>query len=679
MNGQSDLSTFEVEISPNDKRKYRGLVLKNGLKVVLVQDQDAKKAAASMDVNVGQFSDPYEVPGLAHFCEHMLFLGTEKFPNENEYSQYLSKHGGFSNAFTDKENTNYHFTVSAENFEGALDRFAQFFISPLFTASATDREMNAVDSENSKNLQVDTWRAYQLLRTTSDPSHSFAKFGTGNIQTLKTEPESKGIDTRSMLLKFHDEYYSANQMGLVIIGPQPLDILQEWANRYFVPIVDKNLAPPQQSGSAFGSKQLRLRRKIVPINESNKVVIYFPLRSYMAAYREKPLSYLSNLLGHESEGSILHVLKECGWANELAAGASHSNRDFELFSIQVDLTIDGLEHVNDVIDYVFQYIDMLKYEGPSKRQYDEIASVQAMAFRFQEPSKPLNYATHLACNLHKRSPNEVISGSYLMRKWCPELIEEILQSMTPENSFIHQFSQSYADVATEREKWYGTAFYEEPISSETITSWHHKKSEISAQIHLPLPNEFIAENFEIYPQESEENCSNDSNEIVSPEPVTTLSVPGGIPQLLIQNEGLRLWHHQDSTFLVPKATINVRLLSTVVVESPRNFVLSEIFSRVVTEAMNTYSYFAEIAGLSYSIHGDKSGLIMNFRGYNDKLPQFAIRMIDELRKYAKCHQSSKDIAVFNRVKVCAPYRLIQVKPRNVLILLLSQVKCFNAA
>jgi len=70
------------------------------------------------------------------------------------YSEYLSRNGGYSNAFTDKENTNYHFQVTADAFEGALDRFSQFFIAPLFTASATDRELNAVDSENSKNLQV---------------------------------------------------------------------------------------------------------------------------------------------------------------------------------------------------------------------------------------------------------------------------------------------------------------------------------------------------------------------------------------------------------------------------------------------------------------------------------------------------------------------------------------------
>ena len=108
---QPSVTTFDVEISPNESRSYRGLILPNQLKVVLVSDPEADKAGAALDVNVGQFSDPSELPGLAHFCEHMLFLGTEKYPNENEYSEYLSKHGGYSNAFTDKENTDYHFEV----------------------------------------------------------------------------------------------------------------------------------------------------------------------------------------------------------------------------------------------------------------------------------------------------------------------------------------------------------------------------------------------------------------------------------------------------------------------------------------------------------------------------------------------------------------------------------------
>lgn len=70
----------------------------------------------------GSLSDPPNISGLAHFCEHMLFLGTEKYPKENEYSQFLSEHAGSSNAFTSGEHTNYYFDVSHEHLQGALDR-----------------------------------------------------------------------------------------------------------------------------------------------------------------------------------------------------------------------------------------------------------------------------------------------------------------------------------------------------------------------------------------------------------------------------------------------------------------------------------------------------------------------------------------------------------------------------
>ena len=74
----------------------------------------------------------------------MLFMGTETHPDENEYSRFLSQHGGGSNAYTSGDHTNFYFDVSPKHLEGALDRFSQFFICPLFTASATDREVKAV-------------------------------------------------------------------------------------------------------------------------------------------------------------------------------------------------------------------------------------------------------------------------------------------------------------------------------------------------------------------------------------------------------------------------------------------------------------------------------------------------------------------------------------------------------
>lgn len=98
-----------------DKRKYETYELPNGLKVLLCSDPTSTSAAVGMNVHVGACSDPPEIPGLAHFCEHMLFLGTKLYPEEDSFSKFLSANGGINNAFTDSEVSlgwlSYHYIV----------------------------------------------------------------------------------------------------------------------------------------------------------------------------------------------------------------------------------------------------------------------------------------------------------------------------------------------------------------------------------------------------------------------------------------------------------------------------------------------------------------------------------------------------------------------------------------
>ena len=57
----------------------------------------------AVQVRVGSLSDPDDLPGLAHFLEHMLFYSSEKYPQEDAYSKFVSEHGGSTNAFTSGE------------------------------------------------------------------------------------------------------------------------------------------------------------------------------------------------------------------------------------------------------------------------------------------------------------------------------------------------------------------------------------------------------------------------------------------------------------------------------------------------------------------------------------------------------------------------------------------------
>lgn len=198
---------YDVLKSPNDQRLYRAVTLRNGLRVLLVSDPDATASGAALSIHAGSYSDPEDIPGVAHFCEHMLFLGNSAYPTEDELRRFLSAQGGSLNAFTTEQFTTYFFDVSPSGLLGALSRFSSLFKSPLFTASATDRELNAIESEDAKNKQSDQFRVTQVEKSFALQGHPERHFGTGNRATLAREDR----DARSALQSFFQRYYHAGR------------------------------------------------------------------------------------------------------------------------------------------------------------------------------------------------------------------------------------------------------------------------------------------------------------------------------------------------------------------------------------------------------------------------------------------------------------------------------------
>ena len=140
MNTSSSVPEFPSIIkSPTDLKKYKLIQLENGLKALLISDTTydlkkldqeelevengvtnsqtgLKRSAASLRIEVGSFSDPEELQGLAHFLEHMVFMGSKKYPSENEFTKFIDDHDGSYNAYTDDEFTNFHFAIPRKNF-----------------------------------------------------------------------------------------------------------------------------------------------------------------------------------------------------------------------------------------------------------------------------------------------------------------------------------------------------------------------------------------------------------------------------------------------------------------------------------------------------------------------------------------------------------------------------------
>ena len=322
-----------------------------------------------------------------------------KFPDENEYSQYLSLHGGSSNAYTDSDHTNFYFDVTPQHLAGALDRFSQFFLKPLFTEGATDREMKAVNSENEKNLASDAWRAMQLERSLSKPGHAYGKFGTGSSDTLEKEPKAKGINVREELLKFHQTWYSANIMSLTVLGNQTLDELETMVTEYFSEVVNKDVQVPSWPDHPYDPCATLVH--LLPIKDMRQLNMSFPIPDYSSEYLSKPVSYLSHLIGHEGQGSLLSELKSLGYVNNLCSGLKSGAKGFDFFIVDVDLTETGITHTDDIIVLVFKYLAMLRNDGIKEWIFQECQHINEMLFRFKDKERPMNYVRSLAVRAHE--------------------------------------------------------------------------------------------------------------------------------------------------------------------------------------------------------------------------------------------------------------------------------------
>ncbi|XP_012261292.2 insulin-degrading enzyme isoform X2 [Athalia rosae] len=602
------LTRFDnITKSPNDGRLYRGLILPNKMKVLLISDHTTDKSAASLDVNVGYMSDPPDIPGLAHFCEHMLFLGTEKYPAENEYGKYLSEHGGASNAATYPDHASYYFDVTPEKLSGALDRFAQFFLNPLFTESATERELNAVNLEHEKNIPNDTWRLDQIDKSIADPNHAYSKFGTGNKETLDVIPKRNGINVRDQLLKFHQEWYSANIMALSILGKESLDELESLTTELFSGVKNLDVELPVWDQHPFSADDFKTKCYIVPIKDIRNLNITFPIPDLREHFRSAPANYISHLLGHEGEGSLLSALKSRGWSNSLVSGRRQAARGFGFFGAYVDLTEEGIKHIDDIVTLTFQYINMMKKEGPVAWIFEEHRDIAAMNFRFKEKSSARSYVNSTVHCLQEYPIPEVLTGPQLVKEWRPDLLEMVMGYLTPENVRISVMAQQYEDIATEKEPWYGTRFKKEKIPEDIIEKW--KNAGLNPDLRLPAKNEFIPTNFEL--KQLEPDASK-------------------FPIIIEDTALVRVWFKQDDEFLLPKANLSFDFVSPLVYMDPVNSNLAYMFVQLFCDSLNEYAYSADLAGLKWELSNSKYGMILAVGGYNDKQHVLLEKIIDRM-------------------------------------------------
>lgn len=671
--------------SESDKNTYRAFQLDNELTVFLIQNPTAEKAAASLVTHVGSLRDPQDHQGLAHFLEHMLFIGSEKYPGEGEYMTYLGQNGGYSNAYTASNVTNYHFEVKDDKLIPALDMFAQFFISPLFKEESVAKEINAVNSEAEMYYNNDMWRQYHLFSLLCDQNSLLSKYNVGNLDTLgnlrghlpsladkakegesgaeapaEQKPMDPAAEERKKILvqtlkDFHKKYYSANQMALAVYTAGDLVELEKQVVEIFSKIENKKIpyANFKNDPTPFPYPKETLGKfvKVIPVSKGRTLKLVFNLPEYSSQKYNKSGNYLSHLIGHESKGSILDLLSEEGLATGLSCGFDLTEDYYSDLSVSIKLTKEGgtPEGVKKVISTVGAYINMLIKEGPQQWVYDEIQTQANLNFKYQDTTGGVGKCIDVANScLECDDTEEVLKYNYIYRNFDPEAIKEISALLNPEHVLALFISEDLTPTEEfKTDSIYKTRYAVADLEADLVDAF--KKGDLSwskvkAGVHLPEKNTFLPKNFGL-------------KEL----PTTVCSCP----KAAHQTESSTVWHWQDHKFKLPKAvsSLLVYLNPSSYAGSLRNNLLMTVWVELFRDRIRSLSYMAEMAKIDSGVSSNNFGLEFTVSCFDESLKPYFIKLIEVLGEFSKeeitaekfeIHRANAELGLSKR-RVAAPY------------------------
>lgn len=242
----------------------------------------------------------------------------------------------------------------------------------------------------------------------------------------------------------------------------------------------------------------------------------------------------------------------------MIAGVNESGFDdnniYSLFNLCIHLTDDGYRHLDDVLKATFAYIKLLIQPGAAvaiRRFYDEEQQIAAMNFRYTPERPAYDNVQRFVVYSKIYPPKDILTGSICYFEYDESQIQEIIDLLNEFKFNIMIIAQQPYEGITnydKREEWFGTEYTTRPMPEQWIRMWEN--SEPVEGLYLPLPNEFITNDFRIL------------HETCKPELIL-------YPVKLLKNDVCELWFRPDEKFHLPEAYMHFYFISPLLKQSPK--------------------------------------------------------------------------------------------------------------
>ncbi len=303
------------------------LTLANGLRVSLRHAPRLKRCAAVLRVAAGSHDVPLAWPGLAHFLEHLLFLGTERFPTGEGLMAYVQREGGQVNASTRERTTDFFFELPESTFAAGLERLADMLTHPRLAVEDQLREREVLHAEFVAWSQDAKAQQQVALLQGLCADHPLRGFHAGNRDSLPVEREP----FQQALWEFHQQFYQSGQMTLSLAGPQSLEALESLAQQFSAALT---CGPqrPQAAPPALMPDQAQRYQHLAGNHQHHVITCNAP---------REALEFLCTWLNASAPGGLLAELQAQQLATALHASVVYHYAGQALLDIDVTLSEQG--------------------------------------------------------------------------------------------------------------------------------------------------------------------------------------------------------------------------------------------------------------------------------------------------------------------------------------------------
>lgn len=317
--------------------------LDNGLNVVTVPFDSPGLAAFHIVTRVGSRNEVEPgVTGFAHFFEHMMFRGTDKYPKE-KYREALKSTGAAANANTTQDRTDYHMTGNAEKLELMFDLESDRFLNLKYSEHDFRTEAGAVKGEYTKNFASPYTQINEKLSETAFTTHTYSHTTMGYFKDIVDMPNQYEYSKT-----FFDRYYRPEYNTILVVGdvtPEQINALAEkyfghWKRGSYVSVIPDE---PEQTETRYTHL----------VNDS--IPAYFSMSYKGPAFNDSKidmpaLDVLASIVFSNTSDLFKKLVIEEQKVRFIGGGAFDS-RDPNLFTIQVSMVEkDDIPYVKGEIE-----------------------------------------------------------------------------------------------------------------------------------------------------------------------------------------------------------------------------------------------------------------------------------------------------------------------------------------